>query len=95
MEGIDVTAIMGGGGPWIILAIAVLGLVRGDLVPRSTHERAINHRDSIIRDLTTDRDYYRDQTLQLLGVAEVVANQAFHMRHGFPRPDLARDRDDS
>lgn len=71
----DVPAIAIGIGPWALACLIVLTLIRGDLVPRKTHERQMLDRDQVIRDITIDRDYYREQTLQLLRVADVAADR--------------------
>jgi hypothetical protein len=75
VDGLDVSALVTGGGPWAIIAIGILALIRGDIVARKTHAEQIEHRDRIIQSLTVDRDYYREQTLALLRVADTAADR--------------------
>lgn len=75
MDGLDVTAVIANGAPWSIIAIGILALIRGDILARKTHAEQIEHRDRIIASLTVDRDYYREQTLALLRVADTAADR--------------------
>lgn len=92
MDGIDVPAIAINLGPWALATTIILALVRGDLVPRRTHEKQMADRDTTILAIEKDRDYYRDQTLHLLGVAEVQAEAIAdrQTRALLRRPNLPR-----
>lgn len=94
MEGIDINAIVGIGSPWALLAIGILALIRGDLLPRSTHMSALDQRDRMIRDITDERDYYRARNEQLTGTAETYADFLANRQAGamLQRPNLQRER---
>lgn len=89
-------AIAIGVSPWLLAMTIILSLIRGDLVPRRTHEGMITDRDKVIRAIEIDRDYYRDQTLALLRVADVAADRMTQAlltsRSPIQRPDLPRER---
>lgn len=98
MDGIDVPAIAINVGPWMLAVTIILALVRGDLVPRRTHEKQMADRDQIIAAITIDRDYFREQTLHLLGIAEVQVEAMAdrQTRTLLRRPNLPRsDRGES
>ena len=99
MEGFDLPSIVAGGGPYAVIVIGVLAIIRGDLVSRKVHEGMIADRDRIIVATERDRDYYREQTLALLRVADTAADrmtQALLSRSIMARPDLTpRERGDT
>jgi hypothetical protein len=74
MDGLDVSALVATGSPWALIALGIVAILRGDIVPRKAHDAQISQRDAMIRDITQDRDYYREQTLQLLRVADTAAD---------------------
>lgn len=75
MTEVDFPAIVSAASPWLLAMAVLTALIRGELVPRKTHEAMIAKRDETIREVTTDRDYYREQTLALLRVADVAADR--------------------
>jgi hypothetical protein len=95
MDGIDVSALIANGAPWSLIALGIVAILRGDIVPRKAHNDLIGQRDQVIRDITQDRDYYREQTLALLRVADTAADrmtQALLQRQLTDRQGQANDR---
>lgn len=76
MEGFNPYSVIVGASPWFLATFVLLALLRGDLIPRRTFDATIANRDETIVAISTERDYYRNMSLGLLGITETVADRA-------------------
>lgn len=80
LQAVDPGAIATTYGPWValisavttIVMLVVRSLISGALIPRDTHLEALRTRDELIQTVSTERDFYRDLSFQLLGVAKTA-----------------------
>lgn len=75
IEGLPWQALTAASGGWALLGIAVFGLIRGNLVPRRTHEDVIHDRDQWRAESRIKDAQIAEKDQQLRHLAEVGETQ--------------------